>query len=550
MTLPNTVKEYSEYAAREFLQTVVFIDDRIFAPQSGSVSEAKKVASPKARKKVSKNTSAQSKFTGAEGAGVEAEEFSPHDIVASFAKKQIICSLYQPNEKAKVSPTSDIFPLCLATDIVIVDWDLYGDSGQRALELIGELIQRAVKDVPQQLRLILVYTQEPNLSDIAERLYGKVTQGIDDGPEWAQGENMLAFHTANSRVSVLGKKTARERPGVSKDHVVGEKDLADIAVKEFSKLANGLLHAATLLCLAEINKNSRKILSKFGAELDPAFLTHRAMCLPGEDATSHIVPLLISEIEAVLEDVLPPLVSDSLLRNWCQKEWLPGDHVEKPPGNGTQKMREIAEAICLDGFDAARKQSKQVPNLNNISNTRKASKFLLPAEGDKANHRFSRLMASRTFYHQKRKPLRLGSVLFRKHDKTYLLCIQPVCDSVRLKKDTSFVFVELIVTEPGEDNSPASHIVVREHNKFVELYYQPKSYRCFVATFAPFKNQILTEEPAKEKSPFFDDTSGTRYLWVDQLKITHAQRAVEDLARELSRVGLTESEWLRRLGRK
>ena len=568
MTLPDTVKEYSEYAAREFLQTVVFIDDRIYAPQSGSVSRVEKVVSPKSRKQVSKNTSAQSKFTGAEGAegakgaegaDVEAEEFSSHDIVTSFAKKQIVCSLYQPDENEKDFSESDIFPLCRAADIVIVDWNLFRDSGERALELIGKLIQQAVRDAPKQLRLILVYTQEQDLSDIAKQLYDKVAQGIDDGLEWAQGEGELAFHTANSRVSVLGK-TGRKRPDVSKDHVVGEKHLADIAVKEFSKLANGLLHAATLLCLAEIKKNSRKILSKFGAELDPAFLTHRAMCLPGEDATSHIVPLLISEIEAVLEDVLPdPLVSDSLLGNWCQEEWQPGDHVEKQPGNGTQEMREIAKAICLFGFDDARKQFKQVPELfkqvpkpNNISNTRKASKFLLPAEDDKANHRFSRLMASRTFYHQKPKPLRLGSVLFREHDETYLLCIQPVCDSVRLEKDTSFIFAELTVTEQEEDKNPASHIVVREHNEFVELHYQPKSYRCFVAIFAPDRHtkQVLAKESAREKSPVFDDKSRRRYLWVDQLKISHAQRAVEDLARDLSRVGLTESEWLRRLNRK
>ena len=570
MTLPDTVKEYSEYAAREFLQTVVFIDDRIYAPQSGSVSEVKKVVPPKVRKKVSKNTSAQSKFTGAEGvqgaegaegaegakgvagADVEAEEFSSHDIVMSFAKMQIICSLYQPDEDEKDFSESDILPLCRAADIVIVDWDLYGDSGQWALKLIGELIQQAVRGVPEQLRLILVYTQEQNLFHIADQLYQTVKQDIGDVLEPLQDEGGLAFHTANSRVSVLGKK-GRERPDVSEDHVVYEKHLADIAIKEFSKLANGLLHAATLLCLAEIKKNSRKILSKFGAELDPAFLTHRAMCLPGEDATSHIVPLLISEIEAVLENVLPdPLASKPLLSNWCQEEWQPGDHLGEMLGNGDLDMRAIAEAICLLGFDGAKERFEQVPKLSNNSNTRKASKILLPAEDDKANHRFSCLMANRTFYHQKPKPLRLGSVLFRKRDKTYLLCVQPVCDSVRLEKDTSFIFAELTVTEQGEDKNPASHIVVREHNEFVELHYQPKSYRCFVAIFAPDRHtkQVLAKESAREKSPVFDDKSRRRYLWVDQLKISHAQRAVEDLARDLSRVGLTESEWLRRLNRK
>jgi len=38
------------------------------------------------------------------------------------------------------------------------------------------------------------------------------------------------------------------------------------------------------------------------------------------------------------------------------------------------------------------------------------------------------------------------------------------------------------------------------------------------------------------------------FEWVCQLKTTHAQRAVEKFGRELTRIGLTESEWLRRLG--
>lgn len=46
---------------------------------------------------------------------------------------------------------------------------------------------------------------------------------------------------------------------------------------------------------------------------------------------------------------------------------------------------------------------------------------------------------------------------------------------------------------------------------------------------------------------FFTDISGINYRWVDQLKNNHAQRAVERLASDLSRVGLTESEWFRNL---
>ena len=41
---------------------------------------------------------------------------------------------------------------------------------------------------------------------------------------------------------------------------------------------------------------------------------------------------------------------------------------------------------------------------------------------------------------------------------------------------------------------------------------------------------------------------GIELTWIAQLKPAHAQRIAEALGRELTRVGLDESEWLRRHG--
>ena len=555
-TIPETVIGYSEYAAQEFLQTAVFVDDRIYERKDGSVAGVKKVIPPKKRKQAVRLVADSEQSEEAATIGNDEEEYSPHDIVTSFAKKQIICSLYQPNRGASVSPASDIFPLCRAADIAIVDWDLYGDRGENALKLIDGLIQQAVRDIPEQLRLILVYTQEINLFKIADQLYEKVTAGIGDVLEPVLEEGGLAFRTLNSRVSILGK-AGRERPNVSSEHVVEEKDLANTAVKEFAKLADGLLHAATLLGLAKIKKNSRKILSKFDKKLDPAFLTHLAMSLSREDASEHITPLLVSEIEAVLQDVLPrPLIPEALRRDWCQNTWQPGDHLDELFGQNDLDKRAIAEAICVQGFKAAKSQFDQVPNPDsskNISkNTRKAAKVLLPSNDDDANYRFARLMASRTFYEDaapKQKVLKLGSIVNRKKDDKYLLCIQPVCDSIGLESGTAFLFVELERVVSDSDG-PVSHIVVQEENEFVELYYQLKSYRCWSATFVPdAKTKQVEAKLSTDHKVFFKDKSQCCYEWVDELKMAHAQRAVEKFARDLSRVGLTESEWLRRLDR-
>ncbi|WP_418502557.1 response regulator receiver domain [Flagellimonas sp.] len=563
-TIPNTVSGYSEYAAKEFLQTAVFIDDRIYEPKEGKVSEPKVVAAPKVRKKAVKSAvQAEEAPANLDDGVVDDEEYSPHDIVNSFAKKQIICSLYQPRPKAKVSKASDIQQLCLASDIVIVDWDLYGDQGKKAKELVEGLIKQAVEDVPEQLRLILVYTQEANLFDIASQLYEKVSQSIGDEFTPQQEEDGLAFHTANSRVSILGK-TGRPRPDEYKEHEVEEKDLADAAVKEFAKLASGLLHASVLLGLAKIKQNSRKILSKFPSTLDPAFLNHRAMSLPNEEAGNHIVPLLVSEIEAVLEDKLPdPLIHEKVIRDWCLNVWKPGTHVIELIGEN-KDSREFATDYCLMGKEMREKYkdvqiiSQAITKNGEWNGDRKflrvLSSYLLSEPASKSNHEFSRLMSSRTYYDEHAKELKLGTIVYQEEEvdeKTvghYFICLQPVCDSVRLDKERKFIFIE--IDEMRQDGkNKFSHPVFTSDDSLKELLTLPKSYNCFVAEFAPdHKLKVVLAKKVADGGSVFEDCLGRQFIWLDQLKEAHAQRVVERFARELSRVGLTESEWQRFLG--
>ena len=298
--------------------------------------------------------------------------------------------------------------------------------------------------------------------------------------------------------------------------------------------------------LAEIRKNSRRVLSKFDAKLDAAFLTHRAMGLMTEDSSSSIIPLLVSEIESVLEDVLPgSLITKSLVQNWCQCVWSPGDHLNFLVDGPSQNVREIAESICLEGFTESKKNYTRIPKLRGHKNIRKAATILLESEHDKSNHYFSRLMSSRTFYREMPKPLRLGAIVHDYVDDNYYLCLQPVCDSERLKGDTVFLFAKLRQSETG---GQVAHVVEKDDGEIVELYYHAKSFECYVAAFSPDKKgkRVLAKKSNGSVSEFVD-TNKKRYYWIDQLKVPQAQRAIETLASDLSRVGLTESEWLRLL---
>ena len=114
-SLPDTVKEYSVYAAQQFLQTAVLIDDRIYERKDGSVTDRRKeVAAPKRRKKVIKRAEGKSPGEVSISENTQgADEFSSYDVVTSFAKKQIICSLYQPKKVQQYlrRPTYSLYAL-------------------------------------------------------------------------------------------------------------------------------------------------------------------------------------------------------------------------------------------------------------------------------------------------------------------------------------------------------------------------------------------------------------------------------------------------------
>ena len=556
--MPEIIQNYSKIAAEQFIQTAVFIDDLNYP--SRDENEADAVSEPPRREPAidGANTADAANNDGTEIADFVPQEEIVYDIVNSFATKRIVCSIYEPKDGNWDTQTSNILNLCSAADVVILDWVFWGEiPGTRACQIIDDIINQAVDDTPEQLRLVLIYTLMSDLLSVANKIRDAVAH-IPDNCEPSEDDGKFALQMENFRVVVLGKPTSARTDGVPANH------LADVAIQEFAKLAQGLLQAAILLGLTEIRNNSRKILSRFDHRLDPAFLTHLAMTSPQEDASSHIIPLIGTEVEAILEDALPTrLIKKRWLDDWCKNVWRPGDHLheifEQQNLNQTQidklELREIAADICNLGFAAARTRSRidnshisPIPDIGKLRNALKASKMLLPSNESKANELLAQLMISRTFYSKKRrkKALKLGCILSDESDQRYFMCIQPICDSVRIKKRSVFIFVEMKIANSAEE-SRISHIIFKDDGSVLKLLYDPKPEFCYTATFESNSksNQVIAKK--ENGKLYFEDTDSRKYYWKDQIRASHAQRAVEQFARQLSRVGLTESEWARRL---
>ena len=79
-----------------------------------------------------------------------------------------------------------------------------------------------------------------------------------------------------------------------------------------------------------------------------------------------------------------------------------------------------------------------------------------------------------------------------------------------------------------------------------------------VLSLRPFESRLISFTPSagkkeirasKTEENWYFNTGGSQskaYMWIADLKTEHAQRVANDYARQISRVGLTESEWLRR----
>lgn len=549
------MENFSRSAVESFVQTVVFVDDKIYAPHpSGTVIEEKKLIGPKTRKPSIKSAVHASASTMPLQIPEELASFSPHDIQASYAKKRIVCSLHQPMRKNQVGIESDTYKLCASADIVIVDWDLYGDDGVKAKALIENLVIQSLNEDPHQLRLVLIYTDSPNLFDISSKVYESLASKISDKDkiEYKKKDDGLAFHTLNARVVVLGKPA--KRLDVYKPFEVTEAELADRTISEFCKLADGMLQGGILMGLAAIRKQSRKILTKFHSGLDAAFLTHRALGLPYEEAFDHITPLLVSEIEAVLNDSLPtPLIGNAIIGNWCKEKWTPTLHSSQFVSKDIN-TKDFAENFCTMGMDICKKYisgknselEKTIKSLKNKSPNwpsvdaptfKLLTSYLSKNDSGDDLRELSILMSQRTNYGDDRH-LTLGTIMRENFDdERYLICLQPTCDSIRLKNQSTFIFC-LLQMARGEK---ATH-VVRDHAKgFIDLIFKPKSENCVTLLFKPNSKGFVTAS----KLDFVDHSDSRSYRWIAQMKPKHAQRAAEQFARELSRVGLTESEWLR-----
>jgi hypothetical protein len=148
-------------------------------------------------------------------------------------------------------------------------------------------------------------------------------------------------------------------------------------------------------------------------------------------------------------------------------------------------------------------------------------------------------MTVRTFYENPARALQLGTIIRRADD--YLLCVQPLCDSVRLPSDSDTFFPFLVLEKPEPEKGARFVIFDGDTGAFVRLATQAKPNCLTTARFRADATGHVTAGLQGDGFAFTDAEEAT-YRWICELKPEVGRDLAVTLAEQFARQGVDEPE--------
>jgi hypothetical protein len=300
----------------------------------------------------------------------------------------------------------------------------------------------------------------------------------------------------------------------------------------------GLLSGLALKGLSSIRSNTKRLLDKFSTDLDGAFLLHRALVKSDHEALEELPELLAGELSAILEDDLLNGLDCDLLTNEAI-DLLP----LTPPNDGS----EFSEAEIRDKL-----KTGKVPINKKAKETLKRYGVMVGSSGHTSSEKLSLLFSNRTQYLQVSPRLKFGTVVKHKMNVCdsweYSICLMPICDSRHRNRtpDADSMAYPFWRLNRELSGSNLAAFFVEDNRLPISLSVGGK-----IRDKLWLANVKLGEDGwarCGSDALNYEVTSATGEIhWVAQLKPLHAQRIALHVGSEASRVGVTESEWLRLL---
>ena len=548
----------SRKIAERFLQSAVVVDDRAWmgSRQMQPTIEVS-LATPDYGSSLTTSDQGPETFEDNERV-VEPEDvgLDAEAVTNGFAEFGVVCAVLNPVRPECAEPDDlekNIVQAAARSDIVVLDWKI-GEfiNGESTLRILGSILQTDI--YASKLRLFAIYTTEPNLASISDQVKASLKNlrpdvGLsDESMRISQGPISVVLLAKEGTEGAIDPELAGQ--------VVGETELPDRLIEEFALITGGLLRNVALAGLTALREGAHQLLTQFDTSLDPAYLGHRMLLPNTSDAEDHVVEALGSEILSILEDRRIGLEAGTdSIGEWLSQEENSDFDLACPvaiPDNSTPNGTWMKLLDKGKDNDARKELNLSHSKWKTLWATlEKEATHIFTSDATAAtqsNRGFAALLGLKTRYaNQQAARLTLGTILSEDSGElNYFLCLQPKCDSVRLKIETGFPLLPLDVKEDVGSNTKFSIVVQKGSNQWVYLDYVPKPRNLIVAEFRPGPNPPGEVVACECTSPaHFRDTAGKVYSFVAEMRDEQALRVAGELATAIARPGPNDSEWLR-----
>lgn len=559
----SSFQELSRQTASHFIQTVVIVDDQASFEESLQDKPTLLQSPPQRLTQASKEADILDK----EGLVVHPSKIGPEipspptpgndsqdishkldakRIIDSFVDEGIVCSVIKPSQD---EPTDKITKLLCKSDIVILDWLLHNDS-DKTIEFITEVLAADSKQ-GNRLRLIIILTGETEPDKIIDKII-KISSLSKDTD--TQPDKLLITKGNFLRILVKVKPQTKVTSEKFKFRLSTFDEIANIVINEFTHLTSGLVSNVAIESVSKIRENTHRLLARFHRDLDIPYLTHRILLPQTEDSQEHLTDLIASELRLIVDQVnTSKLTGKEAIQLWVtdyESRFCPDKDAWKDLLDNDYS-KELLSTLLQEGLSDSTIE-KINPHISK-SKTEKAIKSgfksfsqILCGEVVKSNQLDSEFAVitslGRFFGNLFEHPIKLtqGTLVLLESTEIYLLCKQPRCDSVRLDSKRAFPFIPLNISDQG------FNLVVPSDKDYIRLKSNAKPFELLMISFEPDPASKTVIASVSEDKYYFSDIEGKRYQWIAELKRDHTQRIANNFASLLSRVGLDESEWLRR----
>lgn len=542
----NTFANLSETVTNNFIQNIIFIDDKAY--NNGPADQ---------------------------------HEFDAQEVTKIFSKKGKICAVYKPQV---VSDLDYLTSIAKKSDVTILDWQIVlnhepsdnnesqddeddaEDDDVRGV-YTKRIITNLLSDIDTQncVKLIIIYTGEVDLISIASDINRSLVDSKIEG--FVINDNdPCSVISDNCRIMVLSKSngsTSRQHLPMLVDRIKRYDELPDFISLQFTEMTSGLLSNFAMESLAEIRRNFHHILTLFSKELDAAYLAHQSLLPNALDANELLVQLLSDTFSSIIRyKNLNHFLDDARIKLWLESNIQEGERELYLKDGSADNVRYLRSSGMLINLLKSHPDVKEkfcntvlTSNGSKISKSKidvlmskhAAALFTEFEKIDSINKQFAKLCYHRSaIFSPGHLPfLSLGTVVKSTLDNgCYYICIQQRCDSVRINDGECrrFLFISLDQIEEGPFNFLTPDGVKLKINK--------STYSLRTVKFSGTQGVALAKiyDNKKYFEPnYYTQENQERFEFIVELKELYAQQIVEEYSSSLSRVGLDEPEWVRRL---